>query len=72
MSLEISPNNAAVYVDGQYAGIVNDFSDPGHPLSLGSGRHRIDVQAAGYRPLEFDVNIVPGEVLPYRGTLALF
>ena len=25
-----------------------------------------------FRPLEFDVNIVPGEVLPYRGDLALF
>jgi hypothetical protein len=72
VSLEISPSNAAVLVDGQYAGVVNDFYDPSRPLSLGAGRHRIDVQAPGYRPLEFDVNIVSGEVLPYRGSLAPF
>jgi hypothetical protein len=72
VSLEISPSNAAVYVDGQYAGVVNDFYYPSRPLSLWAGRHRINVQAPGYQPLEFDVNIVPGEVLPYQGSLALF
>jgi hypothetical protein len=72
VSLEISPSNAAVIVDGQYLGIVYDFYDPGRPLSLAIGRHHISVQAPGYRPLDFDVNIVPGQVLPYRGDLAPF
>jgi hypothetical protein len=72
VSLEISPSNAAVIVDGQYLGIVYDFYDPGRPLTLGVGRRHISVQAPGYRPLDFDVNIVPGQVLPYRGDLAPF
>jgi hypothetical protein len=72
VSLEISPSDAAVSVDGQYVGIVYDFFDPGRPLSLGVGRHHINVQRPGYRPLDFDVNVVPGEVLPYRGDLAPF
>jgi hypothetical protein len=72
ISLEISPSNASVIVDGQYLGVVYDFYDPGRPLSLGVGRHHISVQAPGYRPLDFDVNIVPGQVLPYRGDLAPF
>jgi hypothetical protein len=72
VSLEIVPSDASVFVDGRYAGVVYDFYDPSRPLSLGAGRHHIDVQAPGYRPLAFDVNIVPGEVLPYRGDLARF
>ena len=46
--------------------------EPGRPLTLGVGRHHISVQAPGYRPLDFDVNIAPGQVLPYRGDLAPF
>ena len=72
VSLEISPSNAAVDVDGNYAGIVGDFSDPSRPLSLAAGRHHIQLQAPGYEPMGFDVDVVPGQVIPYRGDLQRF
>jgi hypothetical protein len=69
VSLEISPANATVDVDGNYAGVVADFSDPSRPLSLVAGRHHVELQAPGYAPMGFDVDVVAGQVIPYRGEL---
>jgi hypothetical protein len=68
--LAINPPTAAVYVDGSYCGPVESFSDAATPLTLTVGRHRIEVQAPGYRPMMFDVNVAPGQLLPYQGDLA--
>jgi hypothetical protein len=69
VSLDISPRDAAVYVDGTYAGVADDFYDPSQPLSVRAGRHRIELQAPGLQPLVFDVDVVPGQVIPYQGDL---
>jgi hypothetical protein len=69
VSLEISPSDAEVFVDGQYAGLVQDFDGTQRPLTLTAGSHRLDVRAPGYEPLAMDVNVNPGEVVPYRGDL---
>lgn len=67
--LEIEPDEAAVYVDGAYAGIVRDFDGLRQPLTLAAGTHRIEVQEPGLAPLVFDVTVQPGQVIPYRGDL---
>jgi PEGA domain len=69
MSFEIQPSDAQVYVDGRYAGNVGQFSPTSQPLGLTAGRHHIQITAPGYRTMEFDADIVGGEVLPYQGTL---
>jgi hypothetical protein len=69
ISLDMTPNDAAVYVDGGYAGIVSDFDGTRQPLTLAAGTHRIEVQEAGYEPLQFDVTVQAGEVIPYQGDL---
>jgi hypothetical protein len=69
VALEITPADADVYVDGQYAGRVQDFDGTTQPLTLTPGTHRIEVQAQGYEPLSVDVGIQPGQVIPYRGDL---
>ena len=69
VSLELSPGDAEVWIDGTYAGWVEDFDGTNQPLTLMPGRHRIEVQAPGYEPLTLDVNVRPGEVVPYRGNL---
>ena len=69
VALEITPNDAAVYVDGTYAGLVRDFDGSTQPLTLTGGTHRIDVEAQGFAPLTFDVGVQPGQVIPYRGDL---
>jgi hypothetical protein len=69
MSFEFSPANAAIYVDGQYVGPVGNFAPSSAPLSLAPGRHNVQLQAPNYVSLTFDVDIVAGEVIPYRGSL---
>ena len=69
VSLEMTPDDAAVYVDGGYAGVVRDFDGTRQPLTLAAGTHRIEVQEAGYQPLQFDVTVQAGQVVPYQGQL---
>jgi PEGA domain len=69
VSLDIAPFNGEVYVDGGYMGIVEDFDGTNQALTLRAGRHRIEVRAPGYADLVFDVDVMPGQVIPYRGDL---
>jgi len=34
-----------------------------------AGRHRVELSAPGYEPLSFDVDVVPGQLVPYRGDM---
>lgn len=63
------PRNAQVYVDGYYAGLVDDFDGVFQTLKLESGPHRIEIIAPGYETLAFDVRINPGQRITYRGDL---
>jgi hypothetical protein len=72
VSLEITPYDADVFVDGEYAGRVEDFDGTTQPLTLTAGTHRIEVQAQGYAPLVVDVGVQPGQVIPYRGELRTY
>ena len=69
VALEMTPYDADVFVDGEYAGRVEDFDGTTQPLTLSAGMHQIDVQAQGYEPMRFNVEIQPGQVIPYRGDL---
>lgn len=69
VSFEMTPSDAEIYVDGDYAGIASEFSPTSQPLTLTPGPHTIEVRAAGHRTLVFEVTIAPGHVIPYRGAL---
>lgn len=72
LSFEITPSDAEVYIDGQYVGVVSQFSSNQPPLWLSPGRHRVEIRAAGYDIVIFDVDIISGEVIPYQGDLRRF
>jgi hypothetical protein len=72
VALEVTPNDAAVYVDGNYAGIVADFDGSRQPLTLMPGTHHIEVDQNGFEPLAFDVTVQPGMVIPYQGQLRAY
>jgi hypothetical protein len=71
LTLDVAPPNALVYVDGHYAGTVSEFYSPNQPLTLGEGRHQIHIEAPGFQPLDFDVQVNAGQIVPYRAELAL-
>jgi len=65
----VQPRDAEVYVDGYYAGIVDDFDGVWQRLRLDDGGHRIEIRAPGLNPLTFDVMVQPGRTITYRGDL---
>jgi hypothetical protein len=69
ITFEMTPYDADVYVDGTHAGRVADFDGSQQPLTLTPGTHQIQVVAPGYQPLNFDVSVQPGQIIPYRGDL---
>ena len=68
-SFDIQPTDADLYVDGEYVGMVGTFTPYGEPLTLMPGVHRIAIVRDGFRTMEWDVRIEPGQVIPYRGAL---
>jgi hypothetical protein len=69
VSFDITPDNAAVFVDGTYVGTVGTFGPKAQPLGLIPGRHHIEIRASGYRTMTFDADVTPGQVIPYQGAL---
>jgi hypothetical protein len=67
----VKPRDAEVYVDGYYAGIVDDFDGMWQQLRLDDGGHRIEVRMPGLAPLTFDVMVQPGRTITYRGDLTV-
>ncbi len=69
LRLKIQPNQASVFVDGYFAGQVDEFDGIFQRLHVESGPHRIEIRADGYEPLSFDVRILPGRTVTYSGEL---
>ena len=67
--LQVRPRNAAVYVDGYYAGIVDDFDGVFQRLTLEVGPHEIELDAPGLDPQVFDVYIDPAQTVNLRTDL---
>lgn len=70
LSFEITPRTADVFVDGQDVGQVGQFTATSQPLGLTPRRHHIEIEAGGCRTtIEFDADIVAGQVIPYQGAM---
>jgi hypothetical protein len=69
LRLDVSPRHAQVYVDGYFAGTVDDFDGAFQGIRLAPGAYRIDIVAPGYETQTFDVRITPGQKIRYRGEL---
>jgi hypothetical protein len=57
--LEVKPKQAEVYVDGYYAGIVDDFNGTFQRLHLPPGEHEIQLYLDGYRTVHQKVYLTP-------------
>jgi hypothetical protein len=69
LRLDVEPRDAQVYIDGAYAGLVDDFDGIFQSLRLEVGEYQVEVVSPGFEPLVFDVRIPPGEKVTYRGDL---
>jgi hypothetical protein len=69
LRLKVKPRAAEVYVDGYFAGTVDDFDGVLQRLTLESGPHRIEVRHDDYETLTFDVRITPDQTTTYSGAM---
>lgn len=69
LKLKVTPRQAEVYVDGYFAGSVDDYDGMFQQLRINPGPHRIEVRLDGYETLTFDVRIEPGRTITYKGEL---
>jgi hypothetical protein len=69
VKLKVKPRDAEVYVDGYFAGHVDDFDGIFQALKLNSGGYRIEIRKPGFEPLHFDVRVQPDRNITFRGEL---
>jgi hypothetical protein len=66
MRLEVKPKEAEVYVDGYYAGIVDDFNGTFQRLRLPPGAHEITLFLDEYRTVHEKVYLTPDNTLKLK------
>jgi hypothetical protein len=69
LRIEVTPKDAEVYVDGYYAGIVDDFDGTFQRLHIAPGPHEVTVYRDGYRSLRQTVYAAPNSTLKIKGDL---
>jgi hypothetical protein len=69
LRLQVSPRDAEVFIDGYYAGQVDDFDGRLQGLSLETGGYGVEIRKAGWETLTFDVRVTPGRTTTYKGEL---
>lgn len=67
--LQVRPRDAQVFVDGHYAGIVDDFDGTFQQLRLEQGGHKIEIRMPGFEDFEMDVHVQPGRTITIHETL---
>jgi hypothetical protein len=67
--IQVEPRQAEVYVDGQFAGLVDDFDGFSQRLRLPPGEHEIALYLDGYRLIVEKVLFRPGQTYKLKTTL---
>jgi hypothetical protein len=66
VSIRGAARDAQVFVDGSYAGVVDDFDGTFQRLNLVPGTHQIEIRRPNAAPQSFDVRIDPGRTITYH------
>ncbi|HXG54695.1 MAG TPA: PEGA domain-containing protein [Vicinamibacterales bacterium] len=69
LRLKVKPDFGQVYVDGYYVGEVDSFDGAFQRMPIEAGAHRVEIRAAGYQTVGFEVLVNPGETVTYKGEL---
>ena len=64
--LQVTPRQTEVFIDGYYAGTVDDFDGFLQRLRLEAGEHEIELYLSGYRPFRQRIYLQPGRTFNLR------
>lgn len=63
LRIQANPSQAEVYVDGHYAGIVDDFDGVFQRLHVTPGSHEITLRLEGFRTWSAEIYAAPGSTV---------
>ena len=69
LKIAATPSRAAVFVDGQYAGHIDEFDGVGKAMLLTPGQHRLHIALPGYLPFDTTVDVRPQQKLKIQTDL---
>jgi hypothetical protein len=69
LRLQVTPREAEVFVDGYYAGTVDDFDGSFQRLSVYPGDHVLEIYMPGYRSLQQKLYLQPGKTFTVKQAL---
>jgi hypothetical protein len=64
--LEVKPRSTEVYVDGYFAGVVDNFDGFSQKLKLEPGEHEVTLFLDGYRPLTRRMLFTAGQTIKFE------
>jgi hypothetical protein len=70
IKLDVSPNRAAVFVDGVFVGHVAEFSGIGRALLVEPGKRKVTISLPGYQTFNTDIELVANQKSTIKTTLA--
>jgi hypothetical protein len=69
VDFSVKPGDAEVWVDGKFVAEARDLDGSPGLLWLRDGSHRVVVYKGGYRSIEEDVAVQPGQMLNFKARL---
>lgn len=69
IKLKVTPDNAAVILDGAFAGHVHEFGGVGRAMLVSPGEHHLKIDLPGYQVFETDVNLLPNQKITIKTDL---
>jgi PEGA domain len=70
IKLAVTPDRAAVFVDGVYVGHVGEFNGLGKALLVAPGKRKIRISLAGYQTFETEVTLTANQKFKIQTDLA--
>ena len=61
VKLAVTPDRAAVFVDGVFVGHIGEFNGAGKALLIAPGKHRIKISLSGYETFETEVSLIANQ-----------
>ena len=61
VKLAVSPDRAAVFVDGVFVGHVGEFNGAGKALLVAPGKHNFKISLPGYQTFETQISLNPNQ-----------
>jgi len=69
LKIDATPSRAAVFVDDQFAGHVDEFDGVGKAMLLTPGQHHVRIALPGYLPFETGIDLRPHQKLKIQTEL---